>query len=68
MTSVPDIQSDVRRAMSAQESVYARLLLFQAACANGRWDDAEVLRAEILASLDAFMDNLAAIYKRMESE
>ena len=43
------------------------MMSFQAACMRHDWEAAEAARAGVLASIDSFMDNYAAGYKRMES-
>ena len=62
-----DAARDFAASSKAMEHHQSWMMSYQAACMRHDWDAAEAARAGVLASIDSFMDNYAAGYKRMES-
>lgn len=63
-----DMTDDFRAANRAIELHTAALLDFQAACIRYDWKAADKSRGDAEAAMDAYLTNVAAAYKRMESQ
>lgn len=61
------IANDLKAAASAQQAHTAALLEYQAALIAGEWQNAEKIRLRVVAAGEAYLDNLAAAYRRMRS-
>ena len=61
-----DVAADLRGAETAYRSYLAAMLEFQACCIRFDWQAADEIRQRVEALHDAFLEHIAAAYKRME--
>lgn len=68
MSIKEDLDRDLEAAQRAMGLFDDACAEYRAACQRFDWVTAEIARAAIMASMDAYLDQIAAMHKRMESE
>jgi hypothetical protein len=67
MSVEEDMTRDFRSSASNMKCFEVSVLEFQAACLRFDWKAAQVHHHNAVDSIDAFFDNMAAAYKRLET-
>lgn len=63
-----DVMSSLDAAIGNNRAFDGGLDELRDACAKGRWDEVEAIRARLLAAVDGYVDHYAAACRRLEAE
>lgn len=66
MSLAEDVTADIKAAHGAYQLMNASLLEFQAACIKKDWIAAQAAHDRVVAATEAYLNHMAAGYKRME--